>query len=155
MNGIITDLHNTLWSWVTMARRILRGGAEAHTQLHGLYQNLVASLASQGVLIAIASKNDAALAGAALTRPDMLLKPDRVFPLEIQVSGIRLWEQNPRTRNVAADSVVLWTTARWNWPRCGPRIPEWNASASPVRRIRAGMTCCGGCGIERERIRLR
>lgn len=67
--GIITDLDNTLWSGIVgdEGPDNVSWSTEAHTQLHGLYQNLLASLASQGVLIAIASKNDATTARAAWT----------------------------------------------------------------------------------------
>ena len=108
--GIITDLDNTLWSGIVGddGAENVSWSLESHSQLHGLYQNLLASLADQGVLIAVASRNDAETAGAALARPDILLKPDRIFPLEIHWSAKsgsvrRILD----TWNIAADSVIF------------------------------------------------
>jgi FkbH-like protein len=108
--GLITDLDDTLWYGL-----VGEAGPEnvawelaSHRQLHGLYQKLLASLAEEGVLVGIASKNDPAVARQALERPDMLLPLDRVFPVEIHwqpKSGsvgriLRAW-------NIGADSVVF------------------------------------------------
>jgi FkbH-like protein len=80
----------------------------SHHQSHGLYQKLLASLAEEGVLVGIASKNDPAVAAQALRRDDLLLRPQHVFPVEVH------W--NPKSGsvrrileawNIAADSVVF------------------------------------------------
>jgi FkbH-like protein len=108
--GIITDLDDTLWSGI-----VGEGGPEtvtwelaSHSHLHGLYQKLLASLASEGVLVAIASKNDPAVVERALQRKDLLLNPNLVFPAEVHWSAksgsvariLKTW-------NIAADNVVF------------------------------------------------
>ena len=84
------------------------GFLASHQQAHGLYQKLLASLAEEGVLLGIASKNDPEVVRRALVRPDMLLRPERVFPVEVHWSAksgsvariLRTW-------NIGADSVVF------------------------------------------------
>ncbi|HEY2318987.1 MAG TPA: HAD-IIIC family phosphatase [Solirubrobacteraceae bacterium] len=79
--GLITDLDDTLWaglldeqgahgvSWIEGAHR------------HGLYQQLLASLASAGILIAVASRNDPELVAQALGREDLLVSADVLYPV--------------------------------------------------------------------------
>lgn len=107
--GLITDLDDTLWNGI-----IGDAGADgvswdlaSHGQIHGLYQQTLRALAAQGALIAVASKNDVALVRQAFARPDMLLREENVFPLEVH------WNAKSgsvgrilKTWNVAADSVV-------------------------------------------------
>jgi FkbH-like protein len=108
--GLITDLDDTLW------RGILgEGGVEGiawdldqHAHIHGLYQQLLHSLSQAGVLIAVASKNNADLVDAAFERDDMVLPRDAVFPMEVHWG--RKSESVARILdawNIGADSVVL------------------------------------------------
>jgi FkbH-like protein len=82
--GIITDLDHTLWKGILGDDGV--GGVswslEGKSQIHALYQQTLASLADSGVLVAIASKNDAALVREALKRPDILVTDARIFPIE-------------------------------------------------------------------------
>src|SRR5579863_2840962 len=61
--GLITDLDDTLWSGILgeVGVKGVSWSLEHHTQLHGIYQQFLASLASAGVLIGVASKNDPSL----------------------------------------------------------------------------------------------
>lgn len=108
--GLITDLDGTLWSGIVGEA----GPENVHWDLHGgsqihcLYQKLLSALSSEGILIGVASKNDPAVARAALNRQDILLKPERIFPLEIH------WQSKSesvsrilKAWNIAADSVVF------------------------------------------------
>ncbi len=83
--GLITDLDDTLWSGILGEVGVdgVNWSLEHHSHIHGLYQQLLASLASVGVLIGVASKNDAALVQQAFDRKDLLLKKDQVFPFEV------------------------------------------------------------------------
>ncbi len=108
--GLITDLDDTLWKGIV-------GEVDAdgvswdlanHSQLHGLYQQLLRALAASGVLIGVASKNDRAVVDRAFSRSDLLLPKDSVFPLEVH------WEPKSKSAgrilkawNIAADSVVF------------------------------------------------
>ena len=82
--GIITDLDETLWSGILgdVGPDGVSWSLEDKSQAHALYQQVLASLADSGVLVAIASKNDPALADAALHRHDILLSAERIFPVE-------------------------------------------------------------------------
>jgi FkbH-like protein len=81
--GLITDLDGTLWQGI-LGDAGAAGVAwtlDAHAQPHALYQELLASLAEAGILIAVASKNAPALVEEAFARPDLLLRRTQVFPL--------------------------------------------------------------------------
>ncbi len=82
--GLITDLDDTLWAGILGEQGVdgVQWHLEEHAQLHGLYQQLLASLASAGTLIGVASKNDPELAAAAFERNDLLLPKGRVYPIE-------------------------------------------------------------------------
>lgn len=108
--GLITDLDDTLWHGIVgeIGADAVSWDLASHHQLHGLYQNLLAALAEEGVLIAIASKNDPDAVQQALKRPDLLLPAGRVFPVEANWSAksasvARILE----TWNIGADSVVF------------------------------------------------
>jgi FkbH-like protein len=108
--GLITDLDDTLWKGIVgdAGAEGVSWSLERHSQGHALYQQLLASLAEAGVLVAVASRNDAAAVRKVLERPDILLKESQMFPLQVNWGAksesvgriLRAW-------NVAADSVVL------------------------------------------------
>jgi FkbH-like protein len=85
LKGIITDLDDTLWAGILGEVGVsgVSFALETGAQIHGLYQQLLQSLAERGVLVAIASKNDADLAEQALARPDLLVRRESFFPVEI------------------------------------------------------------------------
>ncbi|HEY1575483.1 MAG TPA: HAD-IIIC family phosphatase [Terracidiphilus sp.] len=82
--GLITDLDDTLWAGILGEQGVdgVQWHLEEHAQLHGLYQQFLASLASAGTLIGVASKNDPELAAAAFERHDLLLPKGSVYPIE-------------------------------------------------------------------------
>jgi FkbH-like protein len=108
--ALITDLDDTLWNGLAgeIGPENVSWDLASHSQLHGLYQKLLAALAEEGVLIGVASKNDAAVVQRAFEREDLLLRPDRIFPLEIHW-GAKSGSVGRilRTWNIAADSVVF------------------------------------------------
>jgi FkbH-like protein len=83
--GLITDLDDTLWSGILGEVGVdgVNWSLEHHSHIHGLYQQFLSSLASAGVLVGVASKNDAAFVQQAFDRKDLLLKKDKVFPFEV------------------------------------------------------------------------
>lgn len=108
--GLITDLDDTLWNGILGEAGVdgISWDLASHTQLHGLYQQLLRALADQGVLIAIASKNDPDLVQKALARADLILPPNRIFPVEVHWhaksnSAARILRQ----WNIGADAVVF------------------------------------------------
>jgi FkbH-like protein len=110
LKGIITDLDETLWAGI-LGEVGVSGVAwdlDHHAAHHGVFQQMLQSLADSGVLVAVASKNDPMLVHSALERPDMLLRADSIFPVEAH------WKpksesvaQILRAWNVSADSVLF------------------------------------------------
>jgi len=108
--GLITDLDDTLWKGLVgeVDGEGVSWDLAGHSQAHGLYQQMLQSLAASGVLIAVASKNDPAVVERALSRPDLLLSKENIFPIEVH------WEAKSKSAgrilnawNIAADSVVF------------------------------------------------
>jgi len=83
--GLITDLDDTLWAGILGEIGVdgIAWDLADHAHMHGLYQQFLGSLASAGVLLAAASKNDRALVEQALSRHDFLLQKEDLFPLEV------------------------------------------------------------------------
>jgi FkbH-like protein len=108
--GLITDLDDTLWSGIVGEVGVdgISWHLDSHTQMHGLYQQFLASLAGAGVLIGVASKNDPKVVEQAFSRKDLSLSKNEVFPFEVHWSRksesveriLKIW-------NIAADSVVF------------------------------------------------
>lgn len=108
--GLITDLDETLWSGLVGedGHENVSWDLASHSQLHGLYQQMLHALADQGALIAIASKNSPELAEKALSRSDLAISRDKIFPIEVH------WEPKSgsvgrilKAWNIGADSVVF------------------------------------------------
>ena len=107
--GLITDLDDTVW------RRILgevgvqgiSWDLENHSQIHGLYQQLLDSLAASGTLIGVASKNEGSLVEEAFAARNPILRASDVFPFEVHWGAksesvariLAAW-------NISADDVV-------------------------------------------------
>jgi FkbH-like protein len=110
LKGLITDLDGALWRGVLgeagpsgVSFTLETGG-----QIHGLYQQLLQSLAERGVLLGVASKNDSALVQEALSRADLLVSGDCFFPV------VANWGPKPESVrrilaawNIAPESVVF------------------------------------------------
>lgn len=110
--GIITDLDDTLWKGILGETGFenVAWEMEHHAQVHGLYQQLLHWLSTEGVLIGVASKNSAAAVEEVFEKrhDQLLLRPEDVFPFEIHWdskagSVARILQQ----WNVAADAVVF------------------------------------------------
>ncbi|MCL5746054.1 MAG: HAD-IIIC family phosphatase, partial [Acidobacteria bacterium] len=108
--GLIIDLDNTLWSGILgeVGPANVCWDLTRRAQVHAIFQQLLASLAETGVLIGVASKNDPDLVAEALRRPDLLIRKDLLFPVEVNwgpksASVTRIL----RAWNIAADSVVF------------------------------------------------
>ena len=108
--GLITDLDETMWSGILGEDGVesVSWDLEHHSQMHALYQRFLGALMSEGVMVAVASKNDPALVGQALQRSDLAVCATDIFPVEAN------W--NPKSKsiariletwNVGADAVVF------------------------------------------------
>jgi FkbH-like protein len=82
--GLITDLDDTLWLGILGEVGIegVSWDLEHHSQMHGLYQQLLYALSQEGVLVAAASKNDAALVEMAFKTRDLAMPREALFPVE-------------------------------------------------------------------------
>ncbi len=110
LKGLITDLDDTLWLGIVGDDGVdaISWNLDKHSQMHGVYQQFLSSLAAAGVLVGVASKNDAATVAQAFERHDMLLSNEDVFPFEVHWS--RKSESVRRTLNtwnIAEDAVVF------------------------------------------------
>jgi FkbH-like protein len=108
--GLVTDLDNTLWSGIVGddGPANVHWSLEKHTRIHGIYQQFLAGLAAQGVLLAAVSKNDPAPVAEVLSREDLLLPPEAFFPIETNWSA----KSNSIRRiahawNIGLDSIVF------------------------------------------------
>jgi FkbH-like protein len=83
--GLITDLDDTLWRGILgeVGVQGISWDLDNHSQIHGLYQQLLHSLAASGTLIAVASKNDRSLVKEAFAARDTILRETDVFPFEV------------------------------------------------------------------------
>jgi FkbH-like protein len=108
--GLITDLDDTLWHGILgdVGVEGIACSLEAHAHVHALYQQLLASLADAGALLAIASKNEADIVAIALEREEHLVRTRHFFPInaswqpksESVAQILQAW-------NVGAESVVF------------------------------------------------
>src|SRR5579884_2781930 len=108
--GIITALDDTLWSGIVgdAGWENVCWGPTGVEAVHGVYQRLLAALADDGVLIAVASKNDPAQVQKAFEREDILIGLNRLFPLEVHWNAKSASvERVLRAWNVGADSVIF------------------------------------------------
>ena len=108
--GLILDLDETLWSGVVGEVGVDRVSwcMEDGSQVHAWLQQMLAQLAENGVLIAIASKNQPELVEQALSRKDLLVPRGALFPI-IATWGAKsvAVQEIVRRWNIAADSVVF------------------------------------------------
>jgi FkbH-like protein len=138
--GLITDLDDTFWSGI-LGEAGVEGVAwdlERRAQIHGIYQQFLESLASAGVLVAVASKNDAELVTAALLREDLLCKQKSLFPVEAHwgpKSGsvrriLKAW-------NIAPDAVIFVDDSPMEAAEVKAAFPEMETVLFPSKDVRA------------------
>ena len=77
-------MDDTLWAGILgeVGTEGISWDFDQHTHMHGLYQQFLDSLASAGVLVAVASKNDHALVEQAFERKDLLISKESMYPVE-------------------------------------------------------------------------
>jgi FkbH-like protein len=110
LKGLITDLDDTLWSGIVGEDGVdgISWNLDDHSQMHGVYQQFLSSLAASGVLIGVASKNDAGIVSQAFERPDLVLSKEDVFPFEVHwASKTESVRRILNTWNIAADAAVF------------------------------------------------
>ena len=108
--GLITDLDGVFWRGILGEAGVsgVSWDMAGNAQIHGMYQEVLKSLTARGVLVGVASKNDAALVQEAFKRPDLRCPAERIYPIcahwrpksESVSEILREW-------NIAADAVVF------------------------------------------------
>ena len=107
---MITDLDDTLWRGLVgeVGPDAVTWDLDHGSQPHALYQQLLQSLAANGTLIAVASKNDPNVVAQVLKRPDLRLDPSIVFPLEVGWGAkSEMIDRILAAWNVGADAVAF------------------------------------------------
>jgi FkbH-like protein len=138
--GLITDLDDTLWAGI-IGEDGLEGISwhlDRHTQMHGLYQQFLESLAGTGVLVGVASKNDPAVVDRAFERSDLLLTKNNIFPFEVHWS--RKSESVARilkTWNISPDSVVFIDDSPMEVAEVQQAFPEMECITFPKNDYRS------------------
>ncbi len=133
--GLITDLDGTLWEGLVgeIGGANVRWADQANAHLHGLYQRFLGSLASAGVLLAIASKNDPDPVAAALSRRDLLVAPSSFFPVEVGWGPKSEAVHRILSRwNISARDVVFVDDSRWELEEVHTQHPEMDCLAFPT-----------------------
>jgi FkbH-like protein len=82
--GLITDLDDTLWKGILgeAGAQGVSWDLDHHSHMHGVYQQFLQALSASGVLVGIASKNDAKFVDEVFDKRSPILSKDEVFPIE-------------------------------------------------------------------------
>jgi FkbH-like protein len=143
MKGIITDLDNTLWSGIvgeTGAGGVSWSLAE-HTQIHGLYQQLLRHFSEMGVLLAIASKNELSVVKETLGRGDLYIPGSAFYPVRADWGAkSRHIEEILSTWNVGADSVAFIDDSPMELDEVRTAFPSMRCMQFPGKQPAAAIT---------------
>jgi FkbH-like protein len=125
--GLITDLDDTAWLGILGDDGVqgISWDLDHNSQLHATYQQLLNAFAETGILVAVASNNDPSLVREAFERPDLVLNPKYVYPVEASrrpksASIKRILE----AWNVAPDSIVFVDDSALELAEVGAAYPE-------------------------------
>lgn len=108
--GLITDLDGTLWAGIVGEVGVagVNWSQADHSQIYGLYQQLLRHFSEMGVLLAIASKNELSVVEQALGRSDLFIPAAAFYPVRADWGAkSRHIEAILQAWNVGADSVVF------------------------------------------------
>jgi FkbH-like protein len=125
--GLITDLDDTLWAGILGEIGVdgISWHLDQQSHLHGLYQQFLASLASAGILTAVASKNEPALVEQAFEREDLLIGKQSLYPIDVhwgpKSESVR---RILKTWNIAADAVVFVDDSPMELAEVKAAVPE-------------------------------
>jgi FkbH-like protein len=158
--GLVTDLDDTLWLGILGEIGIEKicWDLAGHALSHGLYQQFLESLASAGVLLAVASKNDTALANSALERRDILIPKSSFFPIECHWSSkSESVGRILKTWNISADAVVFVDDSPMEVAEVQAAFPELDCRIFPkndphevVQLLRGLRNCFGKAHLTQE-----
>jgi FkbH-like protein len=138
--GLITDLDDTLWSGIVgeVGVQGISWDLDHHSHMHGLLQQLLKALAEEGVLLAVASKNNASTVKEAFQRPDLILPQERVFPIEADWGPkSEMVARILRRWNVAANSIVFVDDSPMDLAEVKAAYPDMECLAFPSHDVQA------------------
>jgi FkbH-like protein len=110
LKGLITDLDDTLWRGVIgeIGADGVSWHLDAQSHIHAVYQGLLAGLADEGVLIAVASKNDPSVVTKAFERADLRIKQEILYPIEVSWGPKSLAVERILSRwNIGPDAIAF------------------------------------------------
>jgi FkbH-like protein len=108
--GLITDLDGTFWSGIVgeVGAAGVSWSQADHSQIYGIYQQLLRHLSEMGVLLAVASKNELSVVEEAFGRSDLFIPAAAFYPVRADWGAkSRHIEAILQAWNVGADSVVF------------------------------------------------
>jgi FkbH-like protein len=138
--ALITDLDDCVWSGIVGESGIdgVHWDLDHQSQIHGLYQQLLHSLANSGVLVGVASRNDPKQVERALQRSDLLLKREHLFPVEAH------WRRKSESVqrivqqwNIGYDSVVFVDDSRMELAEVKAAFPDIECMLFPAADVNA------------------
>ena len=142
MKGLITDLDNTFWSGILGEVGVegVSWSLSEHSQIHGLYQQLLKHFSEMGVLLAVASKNELALVKQGLLREDLRLPGSAFYPVRadwgpksVHVGEIlRAW-------NIGPDSVVFVDDSSMELDEVKTAFPAMTCLQFPAKKPAAAL----------------
>ena len=140
MKGLITDLDGTLWSGIVgeVGAAGVSWSLAEHSQIHGLYQQLLRHFSELGVLLAIASKNELPLVEETLRRKDLYVPGTTFYPVRADWGAkSRHVAETLRTWNIGADSVVFIDDSAMELDEVGTAFPALTTRQFPAHPARA------------------
>jgi FkbH-like protein len=138
LKGIITDLDDTVWRGIIgdVGVETVSWNLDGASQNHALYQQLLEALASNGVLLAVASKNDPDTAAAGLARADLLVPGSRFYPVEASWSAKSdMVGRILTTWNVGEDAVLFVDDNPMEIAQIQSRFPSMKCLLFPTRDL--------------------
>ena len=138
--GLISDLDDTLWGGILGEVGVdgVSWSLDQQTHMHALYQQYLASLASAGTLIAIASKNDPVLVNKAFARKDLLISKESIFPFEVH------WDRKSESVrrilqvwNISSDAVIFIDDSPMEVAEVKAAFPEMECLVFPKENFHA------------------
>jgi FkbH-like protein len=138
--GLITDLDDTLWGGIVgeVGPANVAWTEDSGNHAYALYQQFLGSLASAGVLVGVASKNESGVIDEVFEREDILLSRDAIFPFEVHWdSKSGSVERILDAWNVAPDAVVFVDDSPMEIAEVQSVFPDIEGVVFPGRDYRA------------------
>ena len=144
--GLITDLDGTLWAGIVgeVGAAGVNWSQADHSQIYGLYQQLLRHFSEMGVLLAIASKNELSVVEQALGRSDLFIPAGAFYPVRAD------W--GPKSRhieailhawNIGADSVVFVDDSPMELDEVRTAFPSMTCLQFPTKQPAAALALFG------------